>query len=89
MALVQNQQLYQYCYSMASDPILKLEYQKRLEQLGMDVLRSTKRKSLRSELENIRTLDAAETKASEPFLESLPSILTYKDKLAVMRRILH
>ncbi len=57
MAMVQKQQMLQYYYSLINDPIAKLEYQKQLQQIyGIDVTKQPKRKSLKSDLETIRSL---------------------------------
>lgn len=88
LALLQKQQLYQYYCSIVDDPLMKMEYQRQLEQLSkMDLLKNAKKRSLKNELEGLRSLELGETHASEPFLEDVPSMVAYKGRLASLTRI--
>jgi len=48
---LQKQQLYQYYCSIVEDPLMKMEYQKQLEQLSrVDLLKNVKKRSLKNDL---------------------------------------
>jgi|JI6StandDraft_1071083.scaffolds.fasta_scaffold00876_32 hypothetical protein len=85
---MQKQQLYQYYCSIVDDPLMKMEYQRQLEQLSrVDLLKNVKKRSLKNDLEGLRSLELVETRASEPYLEDVPSMVGYKGRLSSLTRI--